>query len=199
MERRLFIQTLALAQQRGKMTNRYLFLGGAQGAWKVTGMSAYRGAGLEAVQRIEVVNGELGERPAGTAWVLQGLTSNVRYATGAELAALRAKQPALNRPEATCAALIPIKKSAAWWDLPQDERRRIFEETSHHTAIGLDYLPAIARRLHHSRDIGEPFDFLTWFEFALQHKPEFDELLTRLRATKEWSYVEREIEIRLER
>ena len=74
-----------------------------------------------------------------------------------------------------------------------------FEETSHHTAIGLDYLPAIARRLHHSRDIGEPFDFLTWFEFAPQRKPEFDELLTRLRAAKEWSYVEREVEIRLER
>ena len=126
MERRLFIQTLALAQQRGKMTNRYFFLGGAQGAWKVTRTSAYRGAGLEAVQRIEVVNGELGERPAGATWILQGLTSNVRYATGAELTALRAKQPALNRPEATCAALIPIKKSAAWWNLPQDERRRIF-------------------------------------------------------------------------
>ncbi len=81
--------------------------------------------------------------------------------------------------------------------MPQDERRAIFEEQSHHTAIGLDYLPAIARRLHHCRDLGEPFDFLTWFEFAPEHKSTFNELLTRLRASKEWAYVEREVEIQL--
>jgi hypothetical protein len=46
---------------------------------------------------------------------------------------------AVNRPEAT------------WWDLAQDKRRAIFEETSHPTAIGLKYLPSIARRLHHAR------------------------------------------------
>lgn len=84
-----------------------------------------------------------------------------------------------------------------WWELPQDERRAIFEEESHHTEIGLDYLPAVARRLHHCRDLGEPFDFLTWFEFAPEHSAAFDELLMRLRASKEWAYVEREVEIRL--
>ena len=110
-----------------------------------------------------------------------------------------AKQPALGRPEADCAALIPIRKSDEWWSLSQDQRRTIFEESSHHIAIGLDYLPAIARRLHHSRDLGEPFDFLTWFEFAPQHAEAFDELLQRLRATEEWRYVEREIDVRLAR
>jgi len=48
--------------------------------------------------------------------------------------------------------------------LTQDERREIFEERSRHIATGLEYLPAVARRLHHSRDLGGPFDFLTWFE-----------------------------------
>lgn len=66
-----------------------------------------------------------------------------------------------------------------------------------HTQIGLAYLPAVARKLHHCRDLGEPFDFLTWFEFAPQHGKAFDELLARLRDTLEWSYVEREVEIRL--
>lgn len=154
---------------------------------------------MEAVERVDVVNGELAERPVSAAWVLRGFTSNVRYATRAELLELRARQPALQRPEATRAALIPIKKSARWWDLPQDERRHIFEETSHHNAIGLEYLPAIARRLHHCRDIGEPFDFLTWFEFAPERQLAFDDLLSRLRATKEWEFVEREVDIRLER
>lgn len=103
------------------------------------------------------------------------------------------------RPEATGAALIPIRTSPAWWDLTQDERRDILEERSHHIDIGLSYLPAIARRLHHSRDLHEPFDFLTWFEFAPEHSGAFDELVGRLRASEEWSFVDREIDIRLTR
>ena len=104
-----------------------------------------------------------------------------------------------NRPEATCAALIPIRKSAAWWELAQDERREILETNSKHIAVGLKYLPAIARRLHHSRELGEEFDFLTWFEYAPEKANEFDELVKTLRETEEWNYVEREIDIRVQR
>ena len=57
----------------------------------------------------------------------------------------------------------------------------------------------MARRLYHSRDLGEPFDFLTWFEFAPADQAGFDELVGMLRATDEWSFVDREIDIRLER
>ncbi len=107
--------------------------------------------------------------------------------------------PALGRPEATRAALIPIRKADAWWSLAQDERRTIFEERSGHIAKSLRYLPAIARRLHHARDLGEPFDFLTWFEYAPDHADAFDGLLAELRASEEWRYVEREVDIRLVR
>src|ERR687887_423277 len=86
---------------------------------------------------------------------------------------VRAAQPPLGRPEATRAALIPVRKSEAWWELPHDERRAIFEESSHHIAIGLEYLPAVARRLYHSRELGEEFDFLTWFEYAPKHAAAF--------------------------
>ncbi len=108
-------------------------------------------------------------------------------------------QAGLGRPEATRAALIPITKSAAWWDLPQDERRAIFEERSHHISASLKYLPLIARRLYDARELGGPFDFLTWFEFAPEHAGLFDELVAMLRATEEWRYVEREVDIRLSR
>jgi hypothetical protein len=97
--------------------------------------------------------------------VLRGVTSNERYVSRHEQEALEAVQQPLGRPGCTRAVLIPITKSAAWWELPQDERRAIFEERSGHIATGLQYLPAIARRLHHGRDLGEPSDFLTWFEF----------------------------------
>jgi chlorite dismutase len=112
---------------------------------------------------------------------------------------LAAKQQGLARPRATRAALIPIRKSAQWWDLTQDERRAVFEEQSRHIGIGLDYLPEIARRLHHCRELAEPFDFLTWFEYAPEDADRFEELVARLRATPEWRYVEREVDIRLSR
>jgi len=63
----------------------------------------------------------------------------------------------------------------------------------------MEYLPAIARRLHHSRDLGEPFDFLTWFEYAPEHSNIFEELVSRLRGTREWQYVDCEVDIRLVR
>ena len=85
------------------------------------------------------------------------------------------------------------------WGLPQDERRAIFEERSHHNSESLTYLPAIARRLYHARELGGPFDFLTWFEFAPEHAGLFDELVAMLRGTEEWRHVEREVDIRLSR
>jgi len=174
------------------------FVGGDAGTWSIDSLAPVVGEGLAAAARLDVVESPAARAP-GAAWELRGVTSNERYLTRAELDALRAVQEPLGRPASTHAALIPITKSEAWWELPQDERRRIFEATSHHVAIGLEYLPAVARRLHHGRDLGEPFDFLTWFEFAPEHSDAFDELVRRLRETEEWTYVEREIDIRLAR
>ena len=61
------------------------------------------------------------------------------------------------------------------------------------------FLPRIARRLYHARELGEPFDFLTWFEFAPEHGSAFDELLAMLRGREEWRFIECEVEIRLAR
>ena len=60
----------------------------------------------------------------------------------------------------------------------------------------MKYLPAIARRLHHCRDLApdEPFDFITWFEFAPAETSAFDALLRELRASPEWRYVDREVD-----
>jgi hypothetical protein len=176
------------------------FVGGSAGAWRVAGMRAVSGPGLPGVAALDIVAGAASAH-AGGAWVLRGVTSNERYATGGEKARLAAQQPLLGRPEATRAALIPIRKSAAWWSQPQDARREIFERRSRHIATGLRYLPAIARRLHHCRDLGtaEPFDFLTWFEYAPADAAAFDELVAELRATEEWRYVDREVDIRLRR
>jgi hypothetical protein len=177
---------------------RVSFIGGNRGRWAIEAMTAVAGAGLKDVPRLHVVEGPWPFGLDGT-WLLRGVTSNDRYVKRSERDVLQAHRQALGRPEATRAALIPISKSEAWWDLAQDERRAILEDRSHHIAVGLEYLPAIARRLHHGRDLGEEFDFLTWFEFKPDDAGDFNELLVRLRATEEWSYVEREVEIRLAR
>ena len=181
------------------MTQRlFCFLGGEMGPWRVEEMNTVVGEPLEIVKAISVIAGET-VLPQSASWLLRGVTSNDRYVTRNEKDRLVAKQPNLGRPEATHAAFIPIRKTSSWWALSQDERRRIFEDQSTHIKTGLQYLPAVARRLHHCRDLGtrEPFDFLTWFEFAPSQSAAFGELVGRLRASPEWSYVEREVDIRL--
>lgn len=182
------------------MTLLQVFRGRASGGLPIRSLTTIAGQPLAAASGIEVGEAAHDAPPDPAAvWTLRGVGSNVRYATGSEVKRLRAVQEPLGRAEARRVAIIPIRKSAAWWDLAQDERRSIFEETSHHTAIGLEYLPAVARRLLHSRDLGEPFDFITWFEFRPDDEPAFDELVARLRATREWRYVEREVDIRFDR
>ena len=59
------------------------------------------------------------------------------------------------------------------------------------------YLPSFARRLHYGRELGEAFDFLTWFEYAPEDSAAFEDLVQSLRATREWQFVDREVDIRL--
>jgi chlorite dismutase len=173
------------------------FAAGDTGAWRIERIIPVTGETLAVADHLHVHYDRVSV--SNPVWVLGGVTSNGRYTTRAESDALASTQEGLGRPKATQATLIPIRKTEAWWALAQDERRAIMEERSRHIAIGMDYLPAIARRLHHSRDLGEPFDFLTWFEYAPEHAAAFDDLVRRLRNTEEWCYVDREVDIRLVR
>ena len=175
------------------------FAGGSAGSWRVTCIEAVRGEGLPIAPLLAVLEGPSAAVPGSPVWLLRGVTSNERYVTKPEHEELIARQEDLGRPQATEAALIPVRKVSEWWELSQDERRAIFEERSKHIATGLEYLPEVARRLHHCRDLGEPFDFLTWFEYAPKDTAAFEELVGRLRQTEEWAYVEREVDIRLTR
>ncbi|MEI6160978.1 MAG: chlorite dismutase family protein [Roseococcus sp.] len=175
------------------------FRGGESGPWRVERIIPVIGETLPEAASVAVLEGAVLPAAGGVAWSLRGSTGNMRYTQRDEANALAARQQGLARPEARCAALIPIRKSEAWWSLAQDERRAILEEQSRHIAIGMEYLPAISRRLHHSRELGEAFDFITWFEFAPQHEAAFDEMLQRLREKPEWSFVEREVDLRLRR
>ncbi len=175
------------------------FVAGSRGPWRIVRMDAVHGDPLPEAQRLTILEGEQASQPLEATWVLRGVTSHERYVNRNERRALSATQEPLGRLEATCAALIPLTKSEAWWALTHEERREIFEERSRHIATGLEYLPGVARRLHHGRDLGEPFDFLTWFEYAPANAQAFEQLVGRLRDTEEWTYIDREVDIRLVR
>lgn len=176
--------------------SRWFFAGGSSGQCKVDQIRVHKGPGITGTPKVLVTEQEV-TPDDGHAWVFWGATSHLRYTTRSEADRLAVRQPPLGRPTATNAALILIDKSPAWWDLAQDERRNVLEEQSHHIAAGYRYLPAIARRLHHSREVGGEFDFLTWFEFAPADSAQFDALVDSLHASPEWHYVDREVDIRL--
>ncbi|GEL12178.1 Chlorite dismutase [Flavobacterium glycines] len=172
------------------------FVGGTSGEWEVLKMTTLKGDSLSEITHIDKISSSLVRGNEGI-WTLKGIISNLRYTEKAEKEKLIAIQEDLGRPSASRAAFIPLRKSDEWWNLAQDERRKIMEESSKHTQTGLKYLPAIARKLFHSRDIGEAFDFLTWFEYAPSDEEAFEELLYALRKTEEWTYVDREVDMRL--
>ena len=179
-------------------TRLFTFAGGESGVWRIVRTKTIVGEPIPQAARLDIVPGPVSQSHKAK-WLLRGITSNERYVVRNEKEQLAAKQPALGRPEAVYAALIPVRKNISWWNLSQDERRQIFEEQSKHVHLGLQYLPAIARRLHHCRDLSEnePFDFLTWFEYAPSNEAAFNELVAELRKSPEWNYVDREIDIRL--
>src|SRR3569833_1032565 len=175
------------------------FTGGRTGSRAVMSQDTLAGAPIARVDAVGMAAGIALDMPADASWSFYGVTSNDRYTTRSEKAGLVGKQVPGGRPEASRAALILLRKSAEWWALAQDERRAILEEESHHIAIGMRYLPAVSRRLLHCRDLGvdAPFDFIGFLDFAPESEAAFDRMLAQLRATREWSYMEREIDIRL--
>lgn len=182
-------------------TRMFSFMGGDTGPWRVAGMKAVVGEPLPAARRLKIDSSAEMLSDPHSAWVLRGIISNERYVDREERHEIVAKQLGLGRPESTCAALISIRKNTAWWALTQEERLSNFKDQSHHTKIGLECFPTLARRLHHCRDLSEnePFDFLTWFEYAPAEEAAFDKLVAELRAIAEWKYVGREVDIRLVR
>ncbi|MDQ8201828.1 chlorite dismutase family protein [Pelagicoccus sp. SDUM812003] len=174
----------------------FSFVAGECGEWSIRSIQTIVGESLPTSKRLTIENGDFSGK---CDWALRGVTSNERYVTKAEKTALVSKQEGLGRKASNYAALIPIRKTDAWWSLTQEERRDIFEEQSRHTDIGQKFLPNIARKLHHCRDLAsvEPFDFITWFEYSSEDETMFDELVQSLREGIEWQYVEREIDIRL--
>ena len=88
------------------------FVGGDTGMWRVLSIRSVQGDGLPQAERVAV---RRGDEPSSleSPWTLSGVISNIRYVERPEQQELTLKQAPLGRPEATMAALIPIRKTAA--------------------------------------------------------------------------------------
>jgi hypothetical protein len=133
---------------------------------------------------------------------LIGVLQQLVYMRAAEREPLATTELAGAR--AVC-VLIPMSKSATWWELAADERDAIFRGSSRpgHVEVGRPYARTILRRLYHGRPLpGAGWDFLTYFEFLPERRADFVALLAGLRDPErnpEWNYVERESEVWLAR
>jgi hypothetical protein len=136
--------------------------------------------------------------------LFHGVPQHLEYTSRAQRDDLNKRSRAELPPSKdTVAVVIPIRKSAAWWALPQDERHAHFQKNGDkigHTAIGAKYVERIYRKLYHTRYAVETadHDFITYFEFERAHTEDFKSLLKQLRDPQqnpEWNFVDREYEI----
>ena len=58
--------------------------------------------------------------------------------------------------------VVPIRKDAEWWNMPQDRRSALMKE---HTDTTVSYLKTVKRKLYHASGLDD-LDFITYFETA---------------------------------
>jgi hypothetical protein len=136
---------------------------------------------------------------------LDGAVRGPRY-TSAELYAYAYKnaRPRLSGRLHRNVIIIPIRKTAEWWEKGTLDRHAYFYPHSDatgarmkgHARTAESGISTIYRRLYYNPDghgrAGE-FDFVAYFECADEHLPTFDEICRSLRDERqnpEWRYVE---------
>ena len=93
---------------------------------------------------------------------LVGLTKERRYITAEKTPALNTElvsQP-YQGDNPRFAIVVPIKKNAEWWNLPEEQRQ---EEIERHTRKSMPYLSKVKRKLYYSTGLDD-IDFITYFE-----------------------------------
>jgi chlorite dismutase len=117
--------------------------------------------------------------------VFSGLTKKAIYVPGmpdnlkAEL-----KTPSEPGPK-PYVIVIPIRKDADWWSLPQEQRAAMMQE---HTEAALPYSKTVKRKLYHATGLDD-LDFITYFETS--RLEDFQSLILALEKVKEFRHNRR--------
>jgi hypothetical protein len=105
------------------------FIASGQGAWRIERIDTIVGESLPAADRLEVVESPSPSLSVAPAWVLRGVTSNVRYTNRLELDALQQSQEPLNRPLASKRGVASIQKTKETSICPTTKRLEAFGTT----------------------------------------------------------------------
>jgi hypothetical protein len=158
--------------------------------------------------RLGEVEAELRRRLGDAAGVfaVEGVERPHRY-TNHELHDFAFRRAPVRRPgrAATHALLLPVRKTAAWWEIPPLERSVFFYPhvdarsglpARGHVVSAAEGIPTLFRRLYHNPDgyqrEGE-FDFLAYFECRQEDLDIFGRVHRALQDTAqnpEWRYVQ---------
>jgi chlorite dismutase len=125
---------------------------------------------------VDLQNSQFGKYLTNVA-LLHGLTKKANYVPGfPDQMKSDLKAPSESGPYAV---VIPIRKDADWWSLPQDKRLGMMQE---HTEAALPYHKTVKRKLYHATGLDD-YDFITYFETAKLE--DFHSLILSLQKVKE--------------
>jgi chlorite dismutase len=117
--------------------------------------------------------------------VFSGLTKKPNYVPGMP-DNLRAELKIPSEPGPNpYVIVIPIRKDADWWSLPQEQRAAMMQE---HTEAALPYSKTVKRKLYHATGLDD-LDFITYFETS--RLEDFQSLILALEKVKEFRYNRR--------
>lgn len=93
---------------------------------------------------------------------LFGITKALNYITKAKSPGLNAGLTGATYSDVAprYALMVPVKKNAEWWNIPEEQR---LKEMESHTLPTLPFLVNVKRKLYHSTGIDDT-DFITYFE-----------------------------------
>jgi len=92
--------------------------------------------------------------------VFSGLTKKANYVPGMP-DNLKAELKISSEPGLTpYVIVIPIRKDADWWSLPQEQRAAMMQE---HTEAALPYSKTVKRKLYHATGLGD-LEFITYLK-----------------------------------
>ncbi|MDR4484126.1 MAG: chlorite dismutase family protein [Nitrospirales bacterium] len=118
-------------------------------------------------------------RHLALAYTISGVTKGLNYAPGFPDLLEKLKGAKYEGDPSTYAVMIPIRKSAEWWNLPKEDRVALMKE---HTLPTVAYLKTVKRKLYHSTGLSD-VDFLTIFE--TNNLVDFNDLVIALRMVRE--------------
>ena len=158
--------------------------------------------------RLQEIDEELRRRIGDSAEViaLEGAARNPRYSSPEMVHYSNKGAPARRSGRASRnAIIIPICKTAEWWQKSTLERHAYFyphvdqargHQVNGHAMAAAKGIPSLFRRVYHNPDGYEranEFDFVTYFECDDEALPVFDQVLDSLRdvlQNPEWRYVQ---------